>query len=269
MLARKYARKSYAGRGALIRRRRARWRAVLRLLIAAFVLGGLGTGVYFALTSPRMVVRQVRVIGANGDLAERIARSVGPRCIGKNIFLLEKRNIVKVSLREPEVARATAHRGLPRTIIVRIRERKPYAALKTGESFYMMDRHGVVFRKCGKPPGRDLPVIILSTPIRIVLGRPCEGAATHALRCILEAYTIGFKIHKISVDPAGDLCLNVVNDFYVKLGPPVKFTDKLRVLDKMLDGKPEMLNHVQYVDLSCPTAPAIVRKKISQREVSL
>jgi len=249
----------YRGAG-LPRRRRTNWRRVVRLALGAVTLCGLAVGIYFALTTPRLIVRKVRVVGANGALAARITHRVTPECAGKNIFRIKKRYVVKLSLQEPEVARAWVHRGLPRTIVVKVKLRQPYAILCAGDAACLMDKDGIPFRKCSSAHRLGLPQIKVSRPMPIELGRPCRGAAKSALRCIWAAADYGFKVRKISVDPAGDLCLNVVNRFYVKMGPPTNLDGKLEILGKMLEGKPEMFNHIEYVDLSCPTAPAVKRK---------
>ena len=179
----------------------------------------------------------------------------------KNIYLIKKRTIVKLSLREPEVARAAVYRRLPRTVIVKILKRKPYAALYAENAVYLMDEKGVLFRKCPEYSERGLPRMYLSGSTRAELGRRCSGLARRALQCVSKASALGLKIDKISIDPAGDLCLNVVNSFYVKMGAPTELGEKLEVLDKMLNGRPELFNRIEYVDISCPTAPAIKWKR--------
>jgi len=246
----------YRGR-AIVRRRRASFHAAARVVIAALLLGGLGTGAYFALTSPKLVVKQVRIIGAKRDLPARLIRSLSPGCVGKNILLVNKRKLFRLAKQEPEVERAYIRRSFPRTIVVRIQERAPYAVAQTGGASYLVDASGFAFRTCAQASSLGLPVVRVAGSDTVSLGQPCRDGVRTALRCIDRASTFGLKVRKISVDPAGDMCLNVVSGFYVKIGSPVKLDRKLDVLGKMLDGRPEMFRRIEYVDVSNPEAPAI------------
>ena len=257
-------RPKYYGRRPLVRRRRrVNRRAMLRAALFLLLLGGMGTAAYFALTSPKLIVRNVKVIGAEGpDLSRRLARSAKPVCLGRNILLVNKGKIVRLALREPEVERVYAIRSFPATIKLKIRRKSACAVLRTTEAAYLIDAKGIPFLKVSAPPRRTLPLIMLEGPARVRLGRPCGGRVETALKCICAGASLGLRIRKISVDQAGELCLNVVDDFYVRLGGPELISTKLRTLGKMMDGSPELFSRIVYVDLSCPKAPAVRLKSV-------
>ncbi len=63
------------------------------------------------------------------------------------------------------------------------------------------------------------------------------------------------KLCKISVDPNSDICLNMGNGFYVKMGQPDEVERKLSLIRKALDFKPSFAQDAVYMDVSCPAAP--------------
>ncbi|MCL4499690.1 MAG: hypothetical protein M1335_05560, partial [Chloroflexi bacterium] len=72
------------------------------------------------------------------------------------------------------------------------------------------------------------------------------------------------KVDKISIDHAGDMCLNMESDFYVKLGQPDDIARKMKLLHSVLVCRPSIAREARYIDLSSPSAPVWKPKMTAQ-----
>jgi cell division protein FtsQ len=138
-------------------------RRSLPALIGAGVLvavGGTAYGAYrFVTTSSRFAIATIEVRG-NEKLSTDTVIATLPAHVGDNMFKTSLTDVVGELRQHPWVATATAHRELPHTLVVEIREHVPAAVVQLG-GLYLVDADGHPFKRAelGAEDGAGLPII--------------------------------------------------------------------------------------------------------------
>lgn len=254
---------SYAAQGRLVRRSRKNVRRVPRnrrrpnygLLAILFFAAVLASGaVSFALQTPLLVVREVKITGVRLADAAKVECAAKP-ALGKNVVLVRKAPITTRIAALPEVASVTMGRMFPDGVWVRVKERRPDAILIDGGKCCMVRMDGLAFHFTDGPV-RGIPTVELPGCERIEEGRKLQSqAAKCAFAALSCARRERLEVRKISVDPLGDMCLNMEDGFYVKLGQPDDIARKMSILRTALACRPSIGREAVYIDLSCPSAP--------------
>jgi cell division protein FtsQ len=175
-----------------------------------------------------------------------------------NIFLINKQALEQRVENEPAVKEVRLYRRLPNTLIVRVIERKPELILETSKALYEVDSEGVPYR-IAKKVDSSLPLITCGMVGSIRLGQQLRTPEFLIARnCLLLAKNKKmFNVAKLSVDQSQELCLNVRDGYQVKLGRPEQLSEKLDIAAQAVAQIPEFRERGEYVDVSCPEAPAI------------
>ena len=232
-----------------------------RLLLSLF-LALLGAELAFALfTSPMFAVRNIKVVGNQTVSDSQVLHALRvPN--GTNIFRVDKDSALRDVRRNPVVQEVSIRRRLPSTLIVSVSERNALLILNSMGSLYEVDAFGIPFRldEAVKP---KLPVITCQVRKKIVLGRPIRDAAfDSAKECLLLAQTKKvFSGITITVDQKSDICLNIRDDYQVKLGQPEHLARKLDIAEQVIQQTPEFQERGAYIDVTCPEAPAYKLKE--------
>ena len=227
----------------------------LKALFCLFVVSAAISGaVAFALQTPMLLVRQVKIKGVR--LADRRAVENAARAaLGRNIILLRTSPIARGIRELPEVATVKLGRSFPDGIWVRVWERKPEAVVTSARTCCMVQGDCLAFHRTDGPV-RGVPVVCVARGFRIREGERCSSAdVANALQVLKCARKCELSVAKISVDPLGDMCLNMGGGFYVKLGQPDDIAQKMSVLRTALTYRPSLAREAAYIDLSCPSAP--------------
>jgi hypothetical protein len=262
-------------------RRRFNYRKLIKPLLSLVILAAIGTGCYYLFTTPELQITQVKVQGTRLLDASEIKVQVGSAVVGKNILIIPKKQIIgQVVKNRPEIESIKIGRVLPETVIVKIQERRPDIVLSipkgvttNGQMFdyWLVDKDGVIFHKVDRP-WKSLTLIELPAESKksMVLGKKARGLAyNNAIQCLKICRKTDYKIDKISVDPVGNLCLNIGSDFYVKLGQPVEIPEKLATLsEKILPALLEKGEQVLYIDITCYEKPAWKPKPVEGEQPS-
>lgn len=208
-----------------------------------------------ALTSPRFAVKGVTLEGA-GDLTREFAlRTVSP-AVGTNLFLAPCGRLRGRLESHPAVRRAEVVRKRDGRLLVRVEERSPYVCVLWKGSYFSLDREMVPFVRA-EARDRSLPLIDAPGAGAPEMGRPWSSAYVEAaVRCLEEARKSDLKVSQVSIDPAGEMCLNIVNGTKIRAGYPQDIERKISVATRVLASLPVPLDSVLYVDVSCPGAPA-------------
>ena len=232
-----------------------------RLLLTVFLLAIGVELVFVLLTSPMFAVKKVEVVGNQTISDSQVVRTLKlPK--NANIFRVNEDSVLCEVRRDPVVREAALHRKIPCTLIVSISERKPHFVLDSSGSLYEVDYSGVPFRLDKVVKGK-LPMISCQVRKKIVLGRPIKDPAFDSARkCLLLAQAKKFRgTIKITVDQKSDICLNIWDDFQVKLGRPEQLARKLDVAEQVIQQSPEFRKRGAYIDVTCPEAPAYKLKE--------
>lgn len=133
--------------------------AVLGMSSFCALCGVAWAGYHFATTSSRFAIETISVAGQRHLTADQV-RAALPVSVGDNVFGVDLDAAVRTLRENPWVAEAQAHRVLPRTIAVELREREPAAIADLG-GLYLVDVAGVPFKRAAIDAGEGsgLPVI--------------------------------------------------------------------------------------------------------------
>lgn len=237
------------------------------LALIFFASAAIALGSTYISTTPKLAVSKVEVTGVTwADLAR--LKAVGEQIRGRNVLFFNKKTVALDILQLPEVESVRVDRVLPRTVRLRIHERKPVAMLHDGKQLFLVDETGVVFHKVPKPV-TGLTTINVRVPLKTgdAAGKTSVEAclALEALKCAAKER---LSVAKIRVDPDGDICLNMIGGFDVKLGQAQELPRKMALVRKALQGKPELAKNAKYIDVSCPKYPAWLPRGASATAMS-
>lgn len=224
------------------------------LFLIFFVASMLSAGISYAIRTPDLVVREVKLYGVR--LADKsIIKKSAKAALGQNIILLKKSPILNKIRQLSEVSEVQMGRSFPDKAWVRVIERKADCVLTDNKRYYLMQSDGFVFHSV-KGPEKGLPLLIVEKCSPIKIGEVARSLyardALEALKCSRKEH---LNVDKISVDPDGDMCLNMGSGFYVKLGQPDDVAGKMSILRRTLAFRPSISSEAVYVDISCPRAP--------------
>lgn len=234
-----------------LRLARSRVLTVTRLALIALAIEAVAA----ALTSPRFAVKGVALEGAGALTQEYALRTVAP-AVGGNYFLAPCGKLRDRLESHPAIRQAAVVRRLDGRLSVRVKERSPYVCVLWKGSFYTLDREMVPFVRAAVRD-RSLPLIDAPAAGSPKMGRPWSSAYLEAaLKCLEEARKSDLKVSQVSIDPAGEMCLNIVNGTKIRAGYPQDIEEKISVASRVLASLPVPLNTILYVDVSYPGAPA-------------
>lgn len=226
------------------------------LLFSIFTLAiAAGVGISYVLTTPKLDVKSVDIKGVR--LADaKVMQQAASRAVGHNIILTRTGPILDQVRRLSEVRQVKMGRKFPNRMWIRVWEREPDAVLATARGLYLVQSDGFVFHKVNTPP-RNVPIIRVAENEHFVPGKPVRSASAKcALRILGIARGKAIKLGQISIDPSGDICLNMGSEFCVKLGEPDEIARKMSLLQKMLAHRPSIVREGGYINLICPSSPA-------------
>ncbi|MGH3734859.1 MAG: cell division protein FtsQ/DivIB [Micromonosporaceae bacterium] len=161
------------------RRRTLRWLAALATVavVAAAVWVVFGTGVF--------AVAKVEVTGTKVLTPDQV-RGAAVVVIGTPLARLDTEGITARVSRLAPVARVAVERHWPDTVVIRVTERTPVAAVPYARRYSVIDATGVVFQRVPRRP-RELPLVELARP------GPKDPATRDALR-VLAALTPQLRV---------------------------------------------------------------------------
>ncbi|MBI3946184.1 MAG: FtsQ-type POTRA domain-containing protein [Armatimonadetes bacterium] len=234
-------------------RRRRRIPRVLWLL-AILIVEAAAVG----LKDPRFNLARVEVRGTRVLTREQVVRRAG-LAPGVNLFRAPVKR-ARARLRGlPAVAEVSLHRLPPDRILIRVRERRPMACVAAQNGLFTVDGEGVAFRPELSPP-RAIPLVSGLEGRKLRPGDRIPAEAARVLReCLAAAATAipGQQLARVSIDQNGNLCFNrgaVAHE--VRIGPPEQLSEKLALLAALEQSLPDIRSDCEYIDLSCPEAPA-------------
>jgi cell division protein FtsQ len=138
-------------------------RRSLPALAATAAITVIGSGVWlgyrFVTTSERFAITSIEVHGATHLTADEV-RAAMPVRVGDNVFSANLGTVTNTLRQAPWIASAEAHRILPHTLVVEIREHAAAAMVELGE-LYLVDAAGHPFKRAQLEAGdgEGLPIV--------------------------------------------------------------------------------------------------------------
>ncbi len=223
----------------MARARQRRMRAALPWAVTAGVLALAGLVAWTLLGTGLFGVREVRVVGA---------KLVTPVEVREAAAVPDDAPLARVDLAATArrigtlapVDRATVERDWPGTLVIRVVERTPVAAVPQGDRFAVIDRGGVVFQHLPRVPD-GLSVIRVGNPAP-------DDPGTRAGLAVLAALSPRLRAELVSVDVAGlaRITLRLRGDRTVFWGDATRGGDKSEVATALLGRKADT------IDVSAP-----------------
>lgn len=133
--------------------------ALIALFVVAAISGTAWAGYRFVTTSSRFAITAIDVNGNQQLTDEQIRAAVSVR-VGDNVFSSDLDAAVREVRENPWIASAEAHRVLPHTIVIDVREHVAAAIVQLG-GLYLVDAEGHPFKRAeiGTDDGAGLPII--------------------------------------------------------------------------------------------------------------
>ncbi|MCL4543258.1 MAG: hypothetical protein M1118_01455, partial [Chloroflexi bacterium] len=160
-------------------------------MLPALALVAAGSLLVWLLESPFFFVQRVKVLGANGQIAQELVRASG---IGnQSLFVINPTLFVEKMYAVPDLASATLQLQLPSTLTVHVRLYQPVAVWESGGKGYLVTEHGYVIK-----PGDDPKLLHIATakPTAYKHGDIIDPAlvrSAYLLRDLLNAQRIGVQ----------------------------------------------------------------------------
>jgi cell division protein FtsQ len=222
---------------------RPRWMVRAAVALGSVLL--LGSGVLGFLRSPYFAAEHISVQGATRLSAERVLR-IGGVERGQNVVTFDTAATEDRLESDPWIASATVTTDLPDTIVVRVTERVPVAAVQTHLGWEVVAADGVVLATPVKEP--SLPAITSVVPGGdiVALAARSLAAMDRRLRADVSSLTIG-------VDGLARLVMN--DGVTVSYGTLDEQAAKAQALAAVLEWAEEQAANVEQIDVSVPGAP--------------
>lgn len=246
--------------------RRARRIKSFQSLWRTLFVGGMATGLVWAITLPDWVIRSPRqiVIEGNHFLSAKAIRSLLPLSYPQSILQVQPQAIAKSLEAQGPIAKATVSRQLlPPGLTIQVKERKPVAIAKpptnpnSNTDIGFVDEQGVWMPNTSYTelePNLELPTLK-------VIGqneqyRPYWSEVYQALsRSAVQVFEIDWQ------NPSNLILKTDLGN--VHFGPySSRFSEQLGILDRMRE-LPTHVNpsKIAYIDLKNPDFPAIQMKE--------
>lgn len=136
-------------------------RRSLPALIGLAVIGAIGgtawAGYRFVTTSSRFAINAIEVHGNHHVTGDQV-RAALPVALGDNVFAANLDGLTRELRTNPWVASADAHRILPRTLVIDVREHVAAAVADLG-GLYLVDADGRPFKRVELDDGAGLPIV--------------------------------------------------------------------------------------------------------------
>ena len=197
---------------------------------------GLWLGYRFITTSERFAITSIEIHGES-HLTEDQVRAAMPVRVGDNVFATHLDTVTGQLRQSPWIASATAHRMLPDTLVVEIREHDAAAMVDLG-ALYLVDTSGHPFKRAQLEVGDGTGLPVITGLSRTAYESDPAGTAamvTSALAILADwtAQPTRPAIGEIHVDAHAQLTLRTYDHATaIQLGPiGAELTARMRTFD--------------------------------------
>lgn len=223
------------------RQGRRRLRQLLPVLVAVGVLAVVGFVGWVLLGSSWLVAEQVTVRGERA-LSDRAVLAAADVDLGTAMVRLDLDAVDERVSGLPAVAEASVHRSWPRTVAITVTERQPVAAIYRFDSWWVMDKEGVLFRRTASRAA-NLPLVEVSSSVDASASR--EAASVIAL---LPEDLLA-RVERLTASSMDSITLSLTDGRKVRWGSAAETDQKVQVLNVLLHQR------AKVYDVSVPAQP--------------
>ncbi len=211
-------------------------------------------GVVFFLRSGFFSVQKVDFKGLSNIPLGEMQKLVGP-VQGENIFLFDQDLFSRRVKLHPLVQKVSFQRKFPRTLIVQVSERTPFALVLVPKGIIEVDSQGVFLRRLESWPKKDNPVIVgITIPESAGPGQNISTPPlTSALLLLGQAPSALLPlIGEVHVNTIQQITLFLTSGVEVRLGQAQDWKTKLVSLFQLLSDKDyqSFQQGVRYIDFT-------------------
>lgn len=222
-----------------------RWlRPLVAVLVVALVAGTMWALWFSALLS----VRDIRVVGAEGDAADRVVKAAAVEQ-GAPLARVDTEAATSRVREIPWVADAEVRRGWPNEVVIAVSQRTPAAKL-VGTS-QAVDKEGAVFDLPGRLPD-GLPTV------------RAEGEALTEAMAVLRALPedLGRRVRVITATTRDDVSFVLGNGTTIRWGSAERGDLKAQVVEALLPRRARM------IDVTAPELPTTFAERPRKKATS-
>lgn len=236
---------------------KARWLSISILVLAILV------SVYLFMHSSFFKISNIYVTGLKTVSSNEVTALAGIKT-GTNIFALNQAVCSQAIKIHPLVKKAEIIRHYPRTIEIKIVERKMWAVIPYPEGYICIDDQGVCLDRVKTINIMNYPVITLdSLPDYIHLGQAVNAEATQMVKKVYDA--LGPAAEKISefhyLNPEKGIIIYTTAGTEVKFGTLERLEEKAGFFEQIFRMEKELQTSehevLDYVDLRYKGEPVI------------
>jgi cell division protein FtsQ len=235
--------------------RLARTRNKGRFRLAAIVIAIVGFlgGAIWVYQSDIFLVTSVKVSGA-ARLSEQEVVRIADVPEKATLLKLPTQAIERRVKSNPWVVDASVSRQFPHTVVIRVQERRPFAAVVVGRLAYLVDTAGVVL--AAQPATMTLLPLFVEVPLssaplpsQRLTGREVENALA-----VLKALPAGLRgqVDRVYAKTVDDLRLVTKSGLEIVFGRAEQLDKKRFVIENLIKQAPKK---IIYIDVKAPDAP--------------
>lgn len=229
------------------------------LLITALMIMGYS----HAMSADYFSIRETQVRGVK-EMTEKDVLALTALKPASNLLAVNADAIRDRVRKNPWISEVYVGRELPRRLVIEVRERKAIALLKRDDGFYLMDAHGLAFKKLEADDASDHPTLTgcyrNGRPIQPLLTKALElfrylstSEGPFSIASIAEIH--GDEIFGFSIFTGDAMCLRLGFDNY---------DNKIQRLQPVLADLEKRNVNLKYVliDLTDPTKITVQKRHI-------
>lgn len=214
------------------------------LLLAAASLPG----------SALFALQRIDVEGAGSLAPEEVRAAAGLTAGARSIFLIDAQEVTRRLLAHPRIAAARLRARPPHTLVIRVQERVPVAAVPAAKGYAAVDGGGVVVAVTAAQPdlavvserGRTLPWV--------APGQRVPSAAVRTGLTLLAQLPAALRAETahLQVTSLQEVFLYMRDGLEIRAGPVRGLRQRLAAAPEILQTLRAQGTPLEYVDLSLP-----------------
>ena len=209
-------------------------------------------------------IEKIDITGLEKVTREEVLKLSGLKT-GVNIFKVDEQFVSRAMEIHPLVKHTEIVRHLPRTVELRVEERKIWALVPYGDMFLCIDNEGVCIDKINSFSFANYPVITIDElPERINLGQAVQAEGIQKIRQVWEALSPENRkrisdFHYIS--DSKELMIFTAEGTQVKFGKAERLAEKAEFFDQIFKMEDDLqktgVEKLEYVDLRFKGQPVV------------
>ncbi|MGE5395939.1 MAG: cell division protein FtsQ/DivIB [Chitinophagales bacterium] len=229
--------------------------------ILAIVLGLVALcAFYFFLRSSLFFIDRITVTG-NVVVDKKEILALSGIQIGQNIFDIDPAASEKAIGIVPRIKRVEVSRKIPRQVLIRVAERKPWAMVVNKKGYIVIDGEGVCLgSKTTIVDDPGVPIITLEDQPGVLREGERLSASIKNVRKVVDALPEELRpiVSEYHCTKNGQVFLYTIEGTEVRLGGLDRLAEKMQLLDQVVDmNKDESNTGLQYIDLRYKGQPVI------------